>query len=345
VFLSHIHSFRAVAILFVIAGHVIWAFQWQVHPNVRDLLADVLENGTVLFVFVSGYLFQHLSGKFQYGDYLKKKFQNVILPYLIISTPAVLYTLFRENLAAHYPQLEGTSQLYQMMWLYLKGGAHINYALWFIPMIALYFLLAPLFMLLVRHPRGYWLLAVLVPVSLLAHRPPFPNLDLMHLAIYFLSAYVAGMACSQFRVRLEPVLKFHAVPLLVLAAAGVALHFGLSKHHGNYEAERIFSPEHGWIDWLFLQKLFLCLVLLGLMQRLDHLIARPLRYLADISFTLFFVHMYFIFAIRVAERWAPIEGSLPLWAAELLVVLACGVTFAWVAQQILGRKSRLVIGS
>ncbi len=344
-FLSHIHSFRAVAILFVIAGHVIWAFQWHLHPNVRDLLADVLENGTVLFVFVSGYLFQHLAQKFRYTDYLKKKFQNVILPYLIISTPAVLYTLLREHPAQHFPQLEGTSPLYQLLWLYLKGGAHINYPLWFIPMITVYFLLAPLFMLLVRHPRAYWLLLVLVPVSLLAHRPPFPNLDLLHLAVYYLSAYVAGMACSQFRARLEPELRRHAWSLLALTLASVALHFVLSVHHGNYEVEHMFSLEKGLIDWLFLQKLLLCLVLVGVMQRLDSFVSRPLRYLADISFTLFFVHMYFIFTIRVAERWQPVEGSLPVWTGELLLVLACSVLFAWVAQQILGHRSRMVIGS
>jgi len=343
-FLSPIHSFRAIAILFIVAGHVIWAFSWHQHPHVRDFLADFFENGTVLFVFVSGFLFQHLSARFDYRDFLSKKFRNVVLPYLIISTPAVLYALHGHP-ASTYPQLDHTSSLYQALWLYSKGGAHINYPLWFIPMITIYFLLAPAFMIFVRHPRLYWLLLLMIPTSLVAHRPSFPNLDLFHLCVYYLSAYVTGMCCSQFRARLEPPLNKSAPLLAVVYVLAFAAHFHWSRFHGNYEVSHIFSMEKGFVDWMFALKLILCFALWGTMLRLDRQVAPHLRFLADTSFAIFFVHMYFIFSIHVAEHWQPMEGGLLPWSAELVSVLVCCVFSIWITRKLLGSKSRLVIGS
>jgi len=311
---------------------------------VRDFLADFFENGTVLFVFVSGFLFQHLSARFDYRDFLSKKFRNVVLPYLIISTPAVLYALHGHPTDT-FPQLDHTSSLYQALWLYTKGGAHINYPLWFIPMITVYFLLAPAFMLFVRQPRLYWLLLLMIPTSLVAHRPPFPNLDLFHLSVYYLSAYVTGMCCSQFRTRLEPVLNKFALPLTVVYMLAFVAHFHWSRFHGNYEVSHIFSTEKGLIDWIFALKLMLCFVLWATMLRLDRVVAPHLRFLADTSFAIFFVHMYFIFSIHVAEHWHSMEGGLLSWFTELVSVLVCCVFSIWIARKLLGSKSRLVIGS
>jgi len=344
-FLSPIHSFRAIAILFIVAGHVIWAFSWHRHPHVRDFLADFFENGTVLFVFVSGFLFQHLSARFDYRDFLSKKFRNVVLPYLIVSTPAVLYTLWHGHPDSVYPELDHTSSIYQAIWLYLKGGAHINYPLWFIPMITVYFLLAPAFMVIVRHPRLYWLLLLLIPVSLLAHRPPFPNLDLVHLCVYYLSAYVTGMFCSQFRTRIEPSLHKSAFLLMTLYVVAFVAHFHWSRFHGNYEVVHIFSMEKGLIDWIFALKLILCFALWGVMMRLDNRVGPHLRYLADASFAIFFTHMYFIFLVHVAERKLIVEGDLLSWLVELVFVLVCSVLSLQLARKLLGERSRMVIGS
>ena len=46
--------------------------------------------GTALFIFISGFLFQHLSKKFEYKNYLSKKWTNVILPYLFITVSNTL---------------------------------------------------------------------------------------------------------------------------------------------------------------------------------------------------------------------------------------------------------------
>ena len=69
-FLSYIHSFRAVAILFIVAGHCVYLFEWEAIRWQERLMKSLMQNGTVLFVFVAGFLFQHLSHKFEYRRYL-----------------------------------------------------------------------------------------------------------------------------------------------------------------------------------------------------------------------------------------------------------------------------------
>ena len=87
-FLHFIHSFRGVAILFVVGGHIL--LDWKPGTVSEKILDAIFQNGTVLFVFIAGYLFQHLSGKYDTLDYWKKKVQYVLLPYILISTPAII---------------------------------------------------------------------------------------------------------------------------------------------------------------------------------------------------------------------------------------------------------------
>ena len=55
--LTHLFAFRAVAIVVILAGHCVRLFDWDGLTRVMFFLLDLLENGTVLFVFIAGYLF------------------------------------------------------------------------------------------------------------------------------------------------------------------------------------------------------------------------------------------------------------------------------------------------
>ena len=52
---------------------------------------EVFSGGTALFIFISGFLFQHLSGKYEFKNYMSKKWTNVILPYLWTAIPGILF--------------------------------------------------------------------------------------------------------------------------------------------------------------------------------------------------------------------------------------------------------------
>jgi surface polysaccharide O-acyltransferase-like enzyme len=345
-YLRYVHSFRAVAIVVIVAGHAVFHLDWAPGSRTEDLLLDLLDNGTVLFVFVAGFLFHHLAARYRYRDYLAKKMTNVLLPYLLVSIPAILITVLFVDATRDNPELVGTSQGYQAVWLLVKGGGTFLYSLWFIPMIALFYLAAPLFMQFVRHPRWYAVLVVLVPLSMFAHRSD--ELDTVTIALYFLPAYIAGMAASQHRERLEILLDRHWVALTAGFLGSVVAMFLLLDHHGNYYGAAPFSQEHHLVDWMFAQKLLLCFALLAMLRRLDLVLGDRLRYLGDISFTIFFAHGYLLFAVLFAYKQvfdALPPGNLATWLALSVGVVAGTAGATVLAKRTLGRRSRYLIGS
>jgi len=344
-YLSHIHSFRALAILIIVAGHVTGAFYWNETSWMRKAQSDLTANGTVLFVFISGYLFQHLSGKYRYPDYLVKKVKYVLIPYLITSIPAISYSVFWKNPAEHYPFLEGTSAAYQVLWFYLKGSTPMNYQLWFIPVIFIYFLMSPVFIAFIRYPVLYWLILLFLPVSLLAHRPAFPNPDTIHSLVYLFSAYLLGMFASQYRQRIDVLVERNIGVLLTVLVSYFVFHLLASDYHGNYHVERIFSFEKGYVDWAYLQKIIAAFLMLGLLKRYDSFVAKPVRLIGDASFSIYFLHAYVIYAFSVITRWQPYQGSLTKWLLLTAATIAVCLVITKLAQRVFGKQSRMVIGS
>ncbi len=345
-YLRYVHSFRAVAIVVIVAGHAIVTLSWPAASTTEAILLDLLDNGTVLFVFVAGFLFHHLADRYEYRAYLRKKLINVVIPYVLVSLPAVLYTVWFTEPAARYPELAGTSAGYQVGWMLIKGGATFNFSLWFIPMIVLFYLAAPLLIRFVRHPRLYVVLVVLIPLSMLAHRSD--ELNTFAIALYFLPAYLLGMFASHYRTILEPVLDRFWAPLIGCFLIAVTANVALASHHGNYYGAYPFSQEHGLVDWMFAQKLLLCFALLGLLRRLDRLIADRLRFLGDVSFTIFFVHGYVLFAVLaffVNVVDSPPAGNLATWLLLTAGTVLASAGGAALVKRTTGRRSRYLIGS
>lgn len=346
-FLRYVHNFRAVSIVIIVAGHAVITLGRVDNPRTVDFLLDLLDNGTVLFVFIAGFLFEHLSRRFEYRDYLHKKLLNVVIPYVLVSVPAVLYTVAFTRPDLDVPdELGGRSAAYQAVWMLVTGGGTFNYAVWFVPMITLFYLAAPLFMQFVARPRLYLVAVALVPLAMLAHRPP--EVHTPAIAFYFLSAYPIGMWASHERTRLEPLLRRWWAWLLGSFAAAVLVRFLFSPWHGNEYASGLFTGEFGLFDWMLPQKLLLCFALLGVMLRFDAVLGDRMRFLGDSSFTIFFVHCYVLFAfVVISVRLFGVEPQLnvPLWLA--LTAVTVGLTLAGTAvmKRLLGRRSRYLIGS
>jgi peptidoglycan/LPS O-acetylase OafA/YrhL len=76
-FLPYIHNFRGIAILYIVAFHCWSSLGWGNHTLEKAVWNSLVVYGTVLFVFIAGFLFQHLNGRanrsFSYKTYLKKK--------------------------------------------------------------------------------------------------------------------------------------------------------------------------------------------------------------------------------------------------------------------------------
>ena len=142
-FQADIHRLRGIAILLIVATHCATFFTWNQHPFALGLVQDLFDNSTLIFMFISGYLFQHNSSDFHYGRYLRAKLRNVIAPYLIAAAPGIAYVLLFDVAKVHELGLDRHPGVERVAYFLVYGGAHVNYALWFIPVICLYYLAAP----------------------------------------------------------------------------------------------------------------------------------------------------------------------------------------------------------
>ena len=82
-----------------------------------------------------------------------------------------------------------------------------------------------------------------------------------------------------------------------------------------------------------------------------------MNYIAEVSFGIFFIHAYFISAIKVVtvylitgqiykgEGAEVIPGTVLNFTVYAVSVLFLTVTFIWLMKKLFGRSSRMVIGA
>ena len=336
-YLSYIHSFRGLAILSVVAGHCLTLFDWENAGTLGRALDIVLKNGTVYFVFIAGYLFHHLSGGYRFVEYMKKKVKNVIVPYLIMSTPAVVVFTFLVRPAALGEAFYQHGVSWRLITFYTTGVYLSGY--WFISMIAVFYLLSPLLIYWIRRKHLHWLVFLYLGASFCVDRGDFKEK-----CVYFFSIYLVGMLFSHYRERVFQKTCRH-LPLLLGVTLGCVLVELL-----------VVQQRTGPIN--LLQKLALCPILLLALDRSHRFVGRPLGFLGTVSFGLYFVHPYVLVALRVCAT-ALITGSLVEWDEDQLfgkgnvpaclasVALVVGLSSVLVvaAKRLFGRHSRLILGT
>lgn len=342
VFLDDIHGLRGLAILMVVATHCVSAFAWAQHPFAFQLCLDLFDNSSLLFVFISGLLFQRQASdaRFRYAGYLRRKLSSVVVPFMLLALPGALYTLRQPGIPRSLG-IEGHGMLVRLGYLYLYPGSQVNYALWFIPVILLYFLAAPILRLPIRHPRLYASIPAFLLLSLCMHRPTYAHGHNLLLALYFLPAYLLGMACGQHMALIKPWLARHWRAIVAAALLVVAGHLLLAPHHGKY----MLGEEAGTIDWLFLQKLLLCLGLWSLLGRVPRL-RSALKPLADASFTIYFLHMYVLFTVEaLVYHFHREEATMATWAALFAFAIGVPMAVAALTRTTTPRWSRMLVGA
>ena len=342
-FLKYIHSFRAFAIISVVAAHCILLFDWGVKGWSFQLIQCLIPNCTVFFVFISGFLFQHLSHKFEFRRYLKSRTGNVLLPYVIVSLPMIAAQavnrsgVFDPTYTHHWPTV-----IQNVGWSLLTGH-HIMIPFWFIPMIAIFYMLAPVFLWIDRDERVYYLLPLLLTITLCVHRPS--NLDhVWQSGAYFLPIYLFGMWFSRHRERL---LAWHDRRLPVLLTAVVALVFlDVRLQHAEYiRSAAMFSTENGVVDANGLLKLLLCGVILVILRRCGEGLHNMVKPVANASFGIYFLHMYFLKGIAHfhAPDTSPGAGLWRYWLSIAVIVTLC-VGYPLFGKLVLRIFSRYVVG-
>jgi peptidoglycan/LPS O-acetylase OafA/YrhL len=330
-FIKYIHNFRGVAIIFVVACHLL--LDWAPDSGMHFFLDLLFGNGTVLFVFIAGYLFQYLTKQLNYADYLTKKLTNVIIPYLIISTPIILYRLYTNDVPGYITTLNPDFQSWSVLrrlFYFLLHGAHMQ-PLWFIPMITLFYLSAPVLYYIDKHPKLYLLLIPFAVLSVFVEREPFSDIPKMF--VHFISVYLFGMFMSRYKeAYLKWAQKYVLLLSSLLAITLVCNYFFYDKYNNPIN---------------YIQKMLFCCFFIYWLWKFDRKVPAFLSKLAEISFGIFFLHYYLILIIKaVFEKLTGrgIPGNLFYWTLDFLLVILGTVLVIFITKKLFPKKSRQLIG-
>ena len=295
--LNYINVFRGLAILLIVAGH---SMQFgEIGSITQKCAVEIFAGGTALFIFISGFLFQHLSGKYEFKNYIAKKWTNVILPYLWTAVPGILFCFV-------YPvkygnALDGLNPILQIPLMLSVGRIH-NTPAWFIPMIIIFFFSS--WVLLKAEKKG-WLYKIMPAMFLITILFPRVDVDynstlgLAYVAkyfaylkyvfmgyIHFFSLYVFGMFCSANKDIIDKFwnIRWIFIPLMVITA-GLNVYSSLNWNWSN-----------GTIS-----KIFLTIIVLAYLKHYDEWLIsheklnKVLDIIAKYSFGIFFIHWYIFF--------------------------------------------------
>ncbi|RYY17909.1 MAG: acyltransferase [Chitinophagaceae bacterium] len=331
-FLNYLHTYRAVITILVVAAHV-W-LDWPEGSPIALIIRIIVENATVMFMFLAGFLFQYHSYKFRYKDYLANKGQTVLLPYLLISVPIIFYRLYTHDygglILRVYPDF-GNYHAYQQVGLYFLHGSHMI-QLWFIPVILIFYVCTPLWLKIDRNPKWYYLLIVFFIVSLAIPRTDLTNIPQMF--VHFIFPYLFGMFASHYQRRFLAFSKKYWQPTGLLIVALLVLNF--------IYADKYFAPLN------FIAKVLFCGYLLILMRKFEKLASQLVWKMGELSLGVYFTHYYFILGIR--EGYPKLTGhempaNLFYWFACAIVTIALSFYAAMGLRRILGPKSPFVMGT
>jgi len=331
-FLRHVHYFRAFAIVSILFAHL-----WELpigHPD-RPLLYPVREllfhASTMYFLFISGFLFIHLSDNFDAKRYYRSKALYVLLPYTLLSTG--IFCVKRGPTLGDSNALELLKDLGRTL---LTGTAVGPY--WYIPFAVITFLVSPL--LLALPPRVFrWLCVLACPLPLLGTRTPSVTFPL---CVYFFPVYLLGCLAATNYGAFTACVRAKRVPLILAAALSSVLLAALEA------APYSVGPVNVTDALFYIQKISLCFLLLEALQRWESRDARLLDSIATYSFAIYFTHPILasaelrlkVLSLLPNVEWLVVASSIALVPAILGVnLLLCAA-----AKRVLGQRSRYLIG-
>lgn len=332
-YLNYINNFRGLAIIFIVAIHVVSAsiLDWSQNNEIKQFLYTFLTHSSSYFIFLAGFLFQHLAYKFNFKKYALTKLKYIVLPYLIVSIPAILEELFlsSDGYFHAYP-------LYQQVFLYYVTGIHMAH-FWFAPVVILFYVCAPILIWLDRHAKIYWLLPILILVSMYVPREISPLHNPFQSFVHYFSIYLLGMYLSHYKQEIIPHLARYCWLLFILFLS-------------LYLAEIYITTQLKWFNYVnsvqVLKVTTGSIFIVALFYRFDHYLKKSLNFLAEPSFGIYFLHNYFIVLFEIIVRkldWH-ISGNLFSFAIMVVLLTAASYILLWVTKKIFGRNSRMLVG-
>lgn len=327
--LQYLNNYRGIAILLVMFSHAASTIP-DSHSPTLIAISPLFSNGTLLFVLVAGHFFSALSDNFSYPSFLKNKLKFVVLPYVLLSLPAALIYILK---------IKNDHQWVDMAWFhtlnpflaygYLMGtGAHLG-PLWFIPMILLYYIASPIWLLMIRKNVLLPFFLASLAYAMYSGRPA-NNAAFLQSAAYFLPAYLLGMHLGKDSKLLEA-LSRHATVGFALSLSALLL---VSKIH-------TFD-----LSWKLPVALTTACFLIALCKNKLNQKMKWLDLFARLSFYLFFVHGYVAGFFRIVFKNS---AHLNIDAGISFFVFVCTIFICIAAyiplKMILKERSKFILGA
>lgn len=342
--LNYINVFRGLAILLIVAGH---SMQFgEVGSLTQRVAVEVFAGGTALFIFISGFLFQHLSGKYEFKNYLSKKWTNVILPYLWTAIPGILFCFFLPNTYGN--AFDGMNPILQIPMMLSVGRVH-NTPAWFIPMIVLFFLSSWCLLKLEKKGWLYKFMPLMFLVTIFFPRVDVDYNSTLGLAysakyfaylkyvfmgyIHFFSMYVFGMYCSAHKEVIDKFWNFRWLFIFLMMFSAIF---------------NVYSGLFGGFMNGTISKIFLTIIVLAYLKHYDEWlissgkINNTLDIIARYSFGVFFIHWYIFFIFNLIFNLPNVMplaygylGTLGLVFIRFLVVSLGSLFVLWLIKRVI----------
>jgi hypothetical protein len=241
-----------------VLGHSYWVAGFQGDAsNLNKTFMAIATGGTSLFVFVSGFMFHHVfyKRKFDYKKFLKNKWKNVGMPYLIMSAYAIYKAVYIKE---SYLQLKDIgfeiTNKFQALLFYYGTGFHMI-AYWYIPFAALLFIASPLYLKFIELEGRKQITIIVIGyiISGIIHRPEY-NINHLQSLIYFSPAYMLGIWSSINKDLIFKKLKNKEIYLLI-AIIGLGYLQGVILDHPEGYHKAFFM--YKGIDITIYQKIFI----------------------------------------------------------------------------------------
>ena len=344
-FLCSLHYFRSFAIISIVLGHSMeLVFYDFITSFWGRILASLVRNATVYFVFISGYLFHHIySHSFNYTAFLKKRLLYVFIPYLFFALPCTLFLVFLLDGGRYLPDNFRGHSLSAILWYLYSGRMYIAY--WFIPMAMCLYFASPIVIELLEDKKVWLICVCALCVSVFVHRPAI-NLNPIHAFFYFFPVYLFGAYCSKIRSLLLGFFQKKQVFLLLFALVLILIQGEFCTQTDGFYKKSADVFLFSGIDINLIQKLSLCIFFLIQLNSWKRNQFPILERIAEMSFPIYCIHPLLIQTLKpiLVLTNSQAIGTMAIILGAFLFLTIFSMTISYGLKMVLGKDSKFIIG-
>lgn len=352
-FLGFLHSFRGIAIIQIVLIHSIVAaflgangFELNfTHPLI--IANEVLfHDSTLYFAIISGLLYTAILKDRGYGKFFRSKFRNVFLPYVFFT---LIFGVF-DNEAGMGVLHESFLSYIQAIPRYLLYGKAVG-VYWYIPILFFLFLVTPILDAILdseKIGKPIFILLILIPLVSTRVQMAFDYILSIQTMVYFMGAYAFGMYLGRDLSNNLDQLKSKTPVLWIIT---IVCSLGL-VYTFMADIQMI-----GFVDiretLYYAQKLAMGVLFLIWLRKIGERAPRWLNPVAESAFSIYFIHIFFVFMLMGAGLYAPILNlqsiapvNVILGALAMLLLSVVGsILIVRGFQKLFGKNSRMIVGA